>query len=249
MGRAGLGSQGAREVWPDTLTRRDGLSRIWAVSGLRAGPLAAVVVAWGLLVPAAASAAGLSAYVPNWDLGGSGGVSQFTVGAGGPLQPMSTPTIAAGDGPWAVAVSPNGQYVYVANDDGGISQYSVGAGGALAPMATPTVAAGYNPYGVAVSPNGQYVYVANYGTDGSGGISQYTVGAGGALAPMSPPAVDAGESPRAVAVSPNGQYVYVVNYSTDGSGGSRSTRSGRGVRSSRCRRRQSRPAAARGGSR
>ena len=93
-------------------------------------------------------------------------------------------------------MSPNGKYVYVANDGGGISQYSVGTGGALAAMSTPTVTAGYNPYGVAVSPNGQYMYVANYGTDGPGGISQYTVGAGGALQPMATPTVAAGESPR-----------------------------------------------------
>ena len=134
-------------------------------------------------------------YVVNYGTDGSGGISQYTVGAGGALQPMSTPTVAAGNGPWAVAVSPNGQYVYVTNyatgASGGISQYTVGAGGALQPMSTPTVTAGNGPWAVAVSPNGQYVYVTNVATDGSGGISQYTVGAGGALQPMSTPTVTA----------------------------------------------------------
>jgi len=145
------------------------------------------------------------------------------VGAGGALAPMATPTVASGDSPNAIAVSPNGDYVYVANNDtdgsGGVSQYTVGAGGALAPMAVPTVASGDGPESIAVSPNGQYVYVANNDTDGSGGVSQYTVGAGGALAPMATPTVGAGDEPLAVVVGPNGQYVYVANNDTDGSGG------------------------------
>ena len=78
---------------------------------------------------------------------------------------MATPTVASGNGPTGIAVSPNGQFVYVANYNtdgtGGISQYTVGPGGALTPMATPTVAAGHNPEGITVSPNGQYAYVAN----------------------------------------------------------------------------------------
>ena len=158
---------------------------------------------WGVAV----SPNGQYVYVTNDGTDGSGGISQYTVGAGGALQPMATPTVAAGSGPWGVAVSPNGQYVYVTNDgtdgSGGISQYTVGAGGALQPMATPTVAAGNGPAGVAVSPNGQYVYVANDYADGAGGISQYTVGADGALAPMASPTVAAGDAPWGIAVTPD----------------------------------------------
>jgi YVTN family beta-propeller protein len=98
-----------------------------------------------------------------------------------------------------VAVSPDGQSVYVANsrsDD--VSQYDVGAGGALAAKATPTVPTAGGPFGIAVSPDGESVYVANV----LGGVSQYDVGAGGALTAKSPPTVPAGTSPIAVAVRP-----------------------------------------------
>jgi DNA-binding beta-propeller fold protein YncE len=182
----------------------------------------ALVLCWVLSVPAVASAAGLSVYVTNeTSADGSLGVSQYSVGPGGALAPLATPTVAAGGGPAGIAVSPNGQYVYVVNENGGgVSQYSVRPGGALAPLATPTVATGVGgPAGIAVSPNGEYVYVTNNGSDGPGGVSQYSVGPGGALAPMATPTVAAGNEPEAVAVSPNGQYVYVTNANTDGSGG------------------------------
>ena len=113
----------------------------------------------------AVSPNGQFVYVANYNTDGTGGISQYTVGAGGALTPMATPTVAAGHNPEAITVSPNGQFAYVANNNGtgsgGVSQYTVGAGGELTPMATPTVAAGNAPYGIAVSPNGQYVYVTN----------------------------------------------------------------------------------------
>ena len=52
------------------------------------------------------------AYVTNV---GSDNVSQYDVGAGGVLAPMSPATVAAGDTPVGVAVSPDGGSVYVTN--------------------------------------------------------------------------------------------------------------------------------------
>ena len=67
-------------------------------------------------------------YVTNFNAVGSDGVSQYTVGAGGALSAMATPTVAAGDVPVGVAVSPDGKSVYVADDGAfgvsGISQYT-----------------------------------------------------------------------------------------------------------------------------
>src|SRR5436190_2152195 len=82
-------------------------------------------------------------------------VSQYDVGAGGALSPKSPPTVAAGYGPFGVAVNPDGDSVYVGNlGSDTVSQYDVGAGGALSPKSPPTVAAVDNPFGVAVSHNG-----------------------------------------------------------------------------------------------
>jgi len=134
-------------------------------------------------------------------------VSEYSVGAGGALSPLGTPTVAAGANPLGIAVSPNGQFAYVVNNNGtgsgGVSQYTVGTGGALTPMTTPTVAANAAPYGIAVSPSGQSVYVTNGGTDGPDGVSQYSVGAGGALAPQATATVAAGDGPAGIVVTPD----------------------------------------------
>jgi hypothetical protein len=61
--------------------------------------------------------------------------------------------VAFGGFPGGVAVSPDGQSVYVALASGGsVSQYDVGPGGGLSPKSPATVAAGNGPFGVAVSP-------------------------------------------------------------------------------------------------
>ena len=61
---------------------------------------------------------------------------------------MSPATVAAGLNPEGVAVSPDGESVYVANvSSDNVSQYDVGAGGALSPKNPATVAAGTCPTG------------------------------------------------------------------------------------------------------
>jgi 6-phosphogluconolactonase len=169
------------------------------------------VLCAALLAPAGASASP-GVYVTNVATDGAGGVSQYGIGAGDELSPLSPPTATGGDAPFAIAVSPNGQNVYVANNttEGGITQFDVGAGGVLTPENTTTELSEEGPHGIAVSPNGQSVYVAN--NMGSGGISQFHVGAGGALTPMTVPTVSDSSSPQDVAVSPNGKYAYVTDY-------------------------------------
>jgi DNA-binding beta-propeller fold protein YncE len=157
-----------------------------------------------LLGAAAAARADPFAYVPNsfsFEIGSSDSVFQYDIGAGGLLAPLSPATVAAGDTPFAAAVSPDGQSAYVTNIfSDNVSQYDIGAGGALSPKNPATVAAGADPNGVAVSPDGGSVYVANGASDP--GVSQYDVGAGGALSPKSPATVVTGGTPQQVAVTP-----------------------------------------------
>jgi hypothetical protein len=127
-------------------------------------------------------------------------VSQSDVDAGGRLAPKNPPWVPTGQGAYGVAVSPDGESVYVTSISQGVSQYDVGAGGGLTPKTPPTVAAGEGAVAVAVNPDGRSVYVANSG----GTVSQYSVGANGSLSPRSPATVPAGENPSAlgIAVSP-----------------------------------------------
>ena len=139
------------------------------------------------------------------------GVSQYSAGPDGALTPKSPPLVAAGSNPFGIAVSPDGQSVYVANigfirGDGSVSQYSAGPDGALSPKAPPAVGIGSNPSAVAISPDGQNAYVISRLNNG---VSQYSVGPGGALSFTS--GVGAGEGPGAVVVSPDGASVYVTN--------------------------------------
>jgi 6-phosphogluconolactonase len=171
---------------------------------------APVAVALALAFGAASAQAAPFVYVTN---GGSNDVSQYDVGVGGLLAPLSPAAVAAGDFPLGIAVSPDGGSVYVANMDS-ISQYDIGADGTLSPKTPSAVATGdLAPGVVAVSPDGKSVYVTASSGDPTYQtyVLQYDVDAGGALSPKSPAMVEAPEffSAGGVAVSPDGKSVYV----------------------------------------
>jgi len=149
------------------------------------------------------------AYVANY---ADGTVSQYTIGVGGALSPMSSATITAGTvpggGPHSITVDLSGRYAYAANADGTVSQYTIGANGALSAMSPVTDAAGSQLYSLNVDPTGRYAYVAN--TDDST-VMQYTIGMGGALSAMSPASIHTGFGLASLAVDPSGRHVYVAN--------------------------------------
>jgi DNA-binding beta-propeller fold protein YncE len=150
-------------------------------------------------------------YVANL---GSANVSQYAVGAGGLLAPLAPATVAAGNYPEVVAVSPNNKNVYVTNQaDDTVSQYSIRARGRLVPNSPSTVATGHFPTGVTVSRDGRSVYVANRRSDD---VSQYDVGSGGRLSPKSPATVPAAPITGNVVVSPDGRSVYVTGSNAGG---------------------------------
>ena len=145
--------------------------------------------------------------------GGGGHLSQFSIGLGGVLTPLSPATVATGNVPQAVITDPVGQFSYVANmADNTVSQYAIGATGALTPLSVPSVPTGSTPTAIAIDPKGRYVYVLN-SMDNT--LSQYGLGSGGALTPLSPATVVTGTTPVAIAVDSSGQFVYVAN-SVDG---------------------------------
>lgn len=63
-----------------------------------------------------------------------GTVSQYTVGTGGQLTPLTPATVAAGIGPGWIAFDPFGKFAYVVNlgtGIGSVSEYAIGGDGAL----------------------------------------------------------------------------------------------------------------------
>jgi DNA-binding beta-propeller fold protein YncE len=171
----------------------------FAVAG--AGPVTGVAVAPN----------GASAYASNF---GGNTISQYSVGAGGLLGPITPPTVPSGAQPRGIAITPDSASLYVVDGSANaISQYSIGPGGALSPKTPATVPTGPEPYGVVVSPDGNSVYVSDSAEKGE--ISQYTVEPGGALTPKRPASVAAEHQPEDLVLSPDGKNLYVAETISD----------------------------------
>ena len=144
------------------------------------------------------------------------------------VHPTSPATYSGGQE--GVAVSPNGQYVYVADEDyGSIATFAVGADGALTQVddvlgsnddaEVPSgVSSSSAPDAVAVSPNGKYLYAAN---DIEGSVTFFTIGSSGTPTPQATtPLPDESsngiyDNPDGLAITPNGQSLFVSSYSED----------------------------------
>ncbi len=205
-------------------------SRQGAFLGSRSRLAAVMALALiGCQNPAASTPASSSTspvlYAANEGSTGSDGISAYTIGTGGALTAITSGTFETGSGPLAIAISPNGEYLYVVNnndttDTGGISGYTIGQGGALTAIALGTLTTGDEPDGIAISPNGEYLYVTNQGSStGENGISGYTIGQGGALTAITSGTTMTGDSPIEIAISPNGDHRYATNSSSTGANG------------------------------
>jgi 6-phosphogluconolactonase (cycloisomerase 2 family)/uncharacterized protein YjdB len=162
------------------------------------------------------------AYAPNIDCvlpPVTSSVSEYSVGPTGALTPIGT--VAAGNCPFAIGITPNNAYAYVANSNGNnvtggntLSEYAIHADGTLSPLQVANIATGPNPNSVNIDPSGKYVYVANFGgnTTASNTVSEYVIGVGGELTSLTPSTVVAGSEPAAVAINPAGTYAYVANF-------------------------------------
>ncbi|MEF2976271.1 YncE family protein [Subtercola sp. YIM 133946] len=99
--------------------------------------------------------------------------------------------------PAALAVSPDGAHVYVANrDSGDISIFDT----ATTTFGATVTTGGTGPQGIAVSPDGVHVYVTNAN---SGDLSVLDTVTGHMAAPVS----TGGSDPLGLAVSPDGAHV------------------------------------------
>jgi DNA-binding beta-propeller fold protein YncE len=146
-------------------------------------------------------------------------VSQYAVGAGGALSPLTPATVTTGVDPSAVAVTPDGKSAYVPNLASSllsstISQYDIDPlTGALSPKTPATVDGGHGAWLLAVTPDGKSTYVTEIA---NGSILQYTVDPGsGALSPKTPATVAAGGPtafPFGIAVTPDGKSAYVPTF-------------------------------------
>jgi 6-phosphogluconolactonase len=178
--------------------------------------------------------AGNFAYVVNY---GSDDISAYTFNAitgvltqidcGGGTSCRNITNFAAGSSPWSIAVSPAGNFAYVANSGtNDVSAYTISATGALTPIncvsggcSGTNFAAGNSPTSITIDPTGKFAYIANYW---SNDVSAYTISATGALTPIncvsggcSGTNFAAGANPFSVTVDPTGKFAYVANHTSD----------------------------------
>src|ERR1700744_4657582 len=116
-------------------------------------------------------------------------------------QPKNTivANITVGDGPSAVAVTPNNAYVYVANNfDNTVSQISTATNAVIG-----TTKAGRLPDSLAITPDGSTLYVADW----IGTVSVVSTSTNTKVA-----SVPVGNPSLSLAVSPDGKSLYACFY-------------------------------------
>ncbi len=99
-----------------------------------------------------------------------------------------------------VAVTPNGDYVYVTN----FQSDSVLVISIARATVTATIRVGSAPSGLSVTPNGDYIYVANQ-LSNSVSVINTTTNTVTATIPV-------GSAPYGLAITPNGAYIYIAQY-------------------------------------
>ncbi|OQW35753.1 MAG: hypothetical protein A4C66_12785 [Nitrospira sp. HN-bin3] len=141
--------------------------------------------------------------------------------------PGTNPISSSGTGLTALALSPNGQFLYVTNGASNtVSTFRVEPSGLLTliPPASsnPVSTGGTTPNSLTVGVDGGHLYVAN----GGGTVSVFGIGSDGlpTLVPVSggapnPVPTPTGSTPVALSISPDGQLLYVANRATSVSGG------------------------------
>jgi DNA-binding beta-propeller fold protein YncE len=163
---------------------------------------------------------------------GDNTISQFAVGTGGALTPLSPATISLPGAPsgaviYSLSVDPAGPYLYVVAG-WSVGQFSIGADGTLTPLSPAYVSAPSFPPAIptsalAIDPTGAHAYLVGFvptpgcavcGYDNQ--LVQFAIGPDGALTayPQVPVAEDRGLIVRIV-IAPNGGTAYVLSQCID----------------------------------
>lgn len=159
---------------------------------------------------------GKFAYVNNYGSPeGVGGGNATTVSVVDLHTNTIVDTITVGLAPAAVAMSPNGKYVYVINYVDGTQ-----GSGQLVAIKTKdntvvdTVSGLFGPFGLSITPDGKYAYVTNFGSNDFSpiGTTVSVVRLHHSLEIVD--TINLSLQPSGIAITPNGRYAYVSNYNT-----------------------------------
>lgn len=163
-----------------------------------------------LALPAGAGAS-RNLYISGY---ASSNLAIFDVGPGGALTAKPGGPLPAGNGAEGIAITPDGKFLYVADQDGNtIQRFAVGPVGTLGSLpAVPTPGVDSAPYGITVTPDGRFLYAALTGTDN---VAGFAIGADGALTPVPGSPVLAVEGAEGIATSTDGRSLYMTGPNED----------------------------------
>lgn len=158
------------------------------------------------------------AYVANY--GAEDGVGS---GSGNTLNVVNLDTnaivgnpITVNQAPAALAVSPDGRYVYVISYvDGQEGTGTLQVIDTRTNMVIDTVTGFFGPFDIAISPNGRTAYVTNFGSNDFAPFGSTVSVVNLKCQPSIITTIELNSiQPSGIAVAPNGDFVYVTNYNT-----------------------------------
>lgn len=161
------------------------------------------------------SSNGHYAYVNNYGIGSNSGTGTTVSVVDLNTNTIVGPPLNVGLAPAAVAITPDGQYVYVVNYvDGNPGTGTMSIIRTSDNSVQANAISGFSgPFAIAITPNGEYAYVTNFGSNNFSPVGQ-TVSVVSLSQNEIVATVNLGIQPAGLAIAPDGSYVYVSNYST-----------------------------------
>jgi 6-phosphogluconolactonase (cycloisomerase 2 family) len=128
--------------------------------------------------------------------------TQTTPGSPFPIVPASHPS--------AMAISPKGDFIYIANGtEGTIAVFNIAGNGVLTQVGLPTsVGTGATPTSIAVEHSGRFLYVTD---SAHNAVAGFAIQTGGALTPINGSPFAAGAAPIGLGIDPQGALLYAAN--------------------------------------
>jgi len=153
------------------------------------------------------------AYVNNYGYGMGSGTGT-TVSVVDLQTKMITASITVGIAPAALAITPDGAFVYVANyENGNPGTGTISVIETSDNTVIDTIPGFSGPFAIAITPNGKYAYVTNFGSNNFSPVGK-AVSVVDLQTHTIVATIKVGTQPSGLAITPDGDFVYVSNYNT-----------------------------------
>lgn len=123
-------------------------------------------------------------------------------------------TIEVDQGPVALAIAPNGRFIYVINYvDGNPGTGTMNIIRTDSNQVVGTVKGLFGPFGIALTPDGKYAYITNFGSNNFDPIGT-TVSVVNLKKRRITATIELALQPAGIGITPDGRFAYVTNYNT-----------------------------------